>query len=316
MNLFVFLGKIFLPKINVNAQPMGKCVTVAGGHGQGCSDNQLNSPEGLRLVDDETLLIADTGNARIIQWKIGDDKGIVIAGGHGIGNGLNQFKTPTNMLIEKESNSLIICDWGNERLMRWSLLSDTTEGEVLLDNIQCNGIAMDYQGYLYISDTKNHAVIRYRIGEKERTVVAGGNEKGPGLHQFNFPTYLFVDQEQSVYVSDSSNYRVMKWDKDASEGKVVAGGQGRGHGLSQVWYPQGLFVDDASGDLYVTEKTNRRVTRWPKGGGREGTIIVGRHGDRNEANQFAEPRGLVVDRSRNFYVADCQKHRVQGFSLN
>ncbi|CAF1077478.1 unnamed protein product, partial [Didymodactylos carnosus] len=214
--------------------------TVAGGHGQNHGNHQLSKPEGIFFADEQTMIIADSNNARIIQWKIGDDEGTVIAGGHGIGEGLNQLNIPTNMLIDKQTNSLIICEWGNRRVVRWSCLSGTTEGEILFDDIQCNGIAMDHQGYLYISDTEKHEVRRYQMDQKKGTIVAGGNGKGSSLHQFNFPTYLFVDQEQAVYVSDSSNNRVMKWDKHALEGKVVAGNHGRGYNLNQLSYPQGL----------------------------------------------------------------------------
>ena len=31
-------------------------------------------------------------------------------------------------------------------------------------------------------------------------VVAGGNGKGNQLNQLNFPTYLFVNEEQALYV--------------------------------------------------------------------------------------------------------------------
>ncbi|CAF5165940.1 unnamed protein product, partial [Rotaria magnacalcarata] len=36
--------------------------------------------------------------------------GQVVAGGKGAGNGLNQLNGPTDVLIDKETDSLIICD--------------------------------------------------------------------------------------------------------------------------------------------------------------------------------------------------------------
>ncbi|CAF2145682.1 unnamed protein product [Rotaria magnacalcarata] len=88
------------------------------------------------------------------------------------------------------------------------------------------------------------------MGEKNGTLVAGGNGQGDGLNQLNEPTYLFVDRQQNVYVSDQNNKRVMKWDKGAKEGIVVAGGQGKGSALTQLSDPNGLFVDTL-GTLYV-----------------------------------------------------------------
>ncbi|CAF4294896.1 unnamed protein product, partial [Rotaria sordida] len=158
---------------------------------------------------------------------MGDTKGQVVAGGNGQGNRLDQLNQPTDVLIDKETDSLIICDPGNRRVVRWSRRSGTTQGEILIDNIKCCGLAMDDQRYLYISDVEKHEVRRYQIGDKNGTLVAGGNGKGDDLNQFNFPTYIFVDQQQTVYGSDYSNHRVMKWNKGAKEGIVVAGGQGQ-----------------------------------------------------------------------------------------
>ncbi|CAF4756199.1 unnamed protein product, partial [Rotaria socialis] len=124
---------------------------------------------------------------------------------------------------------LIICERWNRRVVRWSRRSGTTQGEILIDNISCWGLAMDKQRYLYVSDVEKHEVRRYQLGEKNGTPVAGGNGQGDGLNQLNVPTFLFVDRQQNVYVSDNNNHRVMKWNKGAKEGIVVAGGEGEGN---------------------------------------------------------------------------------------
>ena len=72
------------------------------------------------------------------------------------------------------------------------------------------------------------------------------------MNQLNWPTYLFVDEEQAVYVSDNNNHRVMKWNKGAKEGMVVGGGQGQGNAFTQLSHPLGFFVD-TSGTLYVVD---------------------------------------------------------------
>ncbi|CAF4181804.1 unnamed protein product, partial [Rotaria sordida] len=171
---------------------------------------------------------------------MGDKNGQVVAGGNGQGNRLDQLDHPSDVLIDKETDSLIICDWNNRRVVRWSRRSGTTQGEILIDNIRCYGLAMDDQRYLYISDYVKHEVRRYQMGDKNGTIVAGGNGKGAGLNQLNYSTYIFVDQQQTVYVSDCDNHRVMKWNKGAKEGIVVAGGQGEGNALTKLSYPNGL----------------------------------------------------------------------------
>ena len=234
-------------------------VTVAGGNGYGNAVNQLDEPHGLDIDDDnQSIVIADWENDRIVEWKIGAINGKVIAGGRGKGNRLDQLYFPTDVLIDKETNSLFIADRWNRRVVRWSQSQDTTQGEVIVDNISCRGLAIDHQRYLYVSDTAKNEVRRYTMGDKNGIVVAGGNGKGNQLNQLNCPTCLFVDEEQAVYVSDRDNHRVMKWKKDAKEGIVVAGRQGQGRVLTQLSYPNGLFVDTSS-TIYVADARNSRV---------------------------------------------------------
>ncbi|CAF4162651.1 unnamed protein product, partial [Rotaria sordida] len=204
---------------------------------------------------------------------MGDTNGQIVAGGNGQGNRLDQLHEPTDVLIDKETDSLVICEWRNRRVVRWSRRRGTIQGEILIDNIVCWGLVMDDQRYLYISDIDKHEVRRYQIGDKNGAIVAGGNGKGAGLNQLNDPSYIFVDQQQTVYVSDYSNHRVMKWNKDAKEGIVVAGGQGYGNALTQLYHPNRLFVDTL-GTIYVADSWNHRVMRWPKGA-KQGTVIVG-----------------------------------------
>ncbi|CAF0963834.1 unnamed protein product [Rotaria sp. Silwood1] len=183
---------------------------------------------------------------------MGNTYGQVVAGGHGSGDRLHQLNGPTDVLIDKETNSLICCDRDNRRVVQWSRHSGTNQGKPLLEHIHCYGLAMDYQGYLYISDEIKHEVRRYQLGHKNGTVVAGGYGKGNNLNQLNEPTYLFVDRQQAVYVSDNENHRVMKWSIDAKEGIVVAGGKGNGDALTQLSYPNGLFID-TFGTIYVAD---------------------------------------------------------------
>ena len=245
--------------ISTNARWSQNGVTVAGGNGYGNAVNQLWLPYGLDIDDaNQSIVIADFENHRIVEWKMGASNGKVIAGGRGYGNRLDQLYNPTDVFIDKETNSLFIADRDNRRVLRWSRRQDTTQGEVIIDNIACRGLAIDHQRYLYISDTEKDEVRRYTIGDKNGIVVAGGNGQGNQFNQLNVATYLFVDEEQAVYMSDNNNHRVMKWNKGSKEGIVVAGGQGYGSALTQLFNPQGLFVD-ASGTLYVVDARNDRV---------------------------------------------------------
>ena len=64
-----------------NARWSQNGVTVAGGNGKGNALNQLYWPDGLDIDDDnQSIVIADTDNHRIVEWQMGASNGKVIAG--------------------------------------------------------------------------------------------------------------------------------------------------------------------------------------------------------------------------------------------
>jgi sugar lactone lactonase YvrE len=289
-------------------------MTIAGGNGQGNQLNQLSDPRGIYVDDDDQcILIADWKNHRIVEWKSGAKMGQVVADGNGEGNRTDQLKEPTDVIVDKKTDSLIIGDFGNRRVVRWSRRNGTN-GQVIISDIDCSRLAMNNNGDLYVSDYKKHEVRRSKIGETNGTIVAGRNGKGNQLNQLNFPTDLFVDEDHSVYVSDSTNHRVMKWLKGAKEGFIVAGGQGQGNRLTQLYFPSGIVVDPL-GSVYVADTRNHRIMCWSKGS-KEGRVIVGGYGQGQQSNQFYYPNSLSFDRQGHLYVIDCWNHRLQKFEID
>ncbi len=298
--------------IHPNAKWQQNGVTVAGGNGQGNGINQLYYAYGLYVDDDQTVYVADQRNDRIVQWKLGATSGQVVAGGNGAGSGAHQLIHPRDVFVDKERDSLIICDYANLRVVRWPLRNGTS-GETMIWNIDCWGLTMDERGSLYATDYRKQEVKRYRRGESEGTLVAGGNGNGADLDQLSCPTYVFVDRDHSVYVSDSDNARVMKWVAGAKQGIVVAGGEGQGNGLTRLNYPNGVVVD-LLGTVYVAEQHSHRIMRWVNGP-TEGSVIVGGNGDGELSNHLNMPMGLSFDRHGNLYVLEHGNHRVQKFNI-
>ncbi|CAF3020805.1 unnamed protein product, partial [Rotaria sp. Silwood2] len=299
--------------IHPNARWQQNGITVAGGNRQGNGINQLSNPCGLYVDDDQTVYVADASNYRIVEWKWGATSGQVVAGGNGQGSGAHQLSNPQDVIIDKERDSLIICDYSNRRVVRWPRRNGTS-GETIISNIYCVGLTMEENGSLYVTDIGKHEVRRYRRGESQGTVVAGGNGSGNRLDQLSFAQYVFVDRDHSMYVSEWGNDRVMKWVEGAKQGIVVAGGQGQGNGLTQLYYPYGVVVDQL-GTVYIADARNDRIMRWPKGA-TQGSVIVGGNGRGEQLNQLNWPFGLSFDRHGNLYVVDYGNHRVQKFNGN
>ena len=273
----------------------------------------LGKPQSIVFVDNQTFLVAAFDNHSIVQYNTNAKERLIAAGGNGNGTRLDQLNQPITVAIDHENDSVIICDAGNRRVVRWSRRNNTRQGEILVENIDCYGLALDQQRNLYVSDIDKHEVRKYQLGDKDGSLIAGGNGAGSNVSQLCGPFYLVVDREQNVYVSDNNNHRVMKWNRNASEGIIVAGGKGKGNFANQSANPDGLFVDN-DGTLYVVENDNHRVTRWHEGA-TQGTVIAGGQGLGEGANKLNHPFGLSFDRQGNLYVADTNNGRVQRFSI-
>ncbi|CAF0826672.1 unnamed protein product [Adineta steineri] len=295
------------PKFNKWKQ---NAITVAGGNGPEEKLNQLSFPLRIFINEKKNVFIADSNNHRIVEWKSNANEGQIIVGGNGYGNRMNQLDYPTDVIIDQQNHSIIIADCNNRRVIQWM----NEIQQILIQNIDCFGLAIDKHGFIYVSDILNNEVRRWKMGEyNEGIVVAGGNGEGDQLNQLSTPSFIFVDEDQSVYVSDQDNHRVMKWRKDVKEGIVVAGGNGLGENLNQLFYPEGVIVDDF-GQIYVVDHLNHRVMRWCEGKD-EGEIVVGGNGQGNQSNQLNGPNGLSFDDEGNLYVADCWNHRIQKFEI-
>lgn len=187
-------------------------------------------------------------------------------------------------------------------------------GQILVSNVDCRGLTIDDNGYLYVSDNINYEVRRYQgLNDGVGTVVAGRNGRGNGLEQFFNPHFISVDRDYSVYVSDYFNHRVMRWDEGAEQGTIVAGGHGEGSSSAQMSRAEGVVVDQL-GAVYVTDRQNHRIMRWSKGS-KQGSVIIGGRGAGSRADQLNFPSGLSFDRNGNLYVVDWGNHRVQKFTI-
>ncbi|CAF1060926.1 unnamed protein product [Adineta steineri] len=285
-------------------------ITVAGGNGQGDKLNQLDCPEGIFIDNDKSVYIADYYNHRIVRWKLNSNTGHIIAGGNEEEQQNNQLFHLRDIVFDKNNNSFIISDAGNRRVIRYFDQNQTNQ-QILISNIDCYGLTIDKNGFIYVSDSQNHEVRRWKQGDEKGELVAGGNGQGNYFNQFSCPRYIFVDEDQSVYVSDRNNDRVMKWKKDAKEGIIVAGGNGRGNSLNQLCSPRGVIVDHL-GQIYIVDSWNDRLMRWCEGD-KEGEIVVGGNGQGNRSNQLNYPSGLSFDNEGNLYVADMENHRIQKY---
>ena len=94
-----------------------------------------------------------------------------------------------------------------------------------------------------------------------QTVAGISGVGGSARSILYYPTAISVMANGSMYILDTSNYRVLKWQVGEPLGYIVAGGAGNGGAFTQIGTSYQLFIDNQF-NVYVSENSNHRVTRW------------------------------------------------------
>jgi len=244
--------------------------------------------------------------------------GFIVAGGNGQGSAANQLNQPMGMHVDNQGN-VYVADAPNHRIQKW-VPGATTGVTVAGGNGQGSaanqlnfpvGVFVDNNGAIYVSDCFNNRVQKWAAGATTGVTVAGGNGMGAAANQLNFAGGLFL-HNGNIYIVDAGNARVQKWATGATSGVTVAGGNGLGTALNQLGTPSmngNLFVD-AGENVFVTEYSNNRVTKWLPGA-TAGVVVCGGNGSGAAANQLNRPTGIAVDNLGGIFVTDANNHRVQ-----
>ncbi len=171
-------------------------------------------------------------------------------------------------------------------------------------------VFVDKNAVVYISDYGNYRVQKWLPGAVAGTTVAGiTGVTGNAANQFEHPYGIQVDPSGDIYVSDWRNHRVQKWAPGATNGVTVVGVTGMGaQALNRLNEATGLFLD-ATGNLYVAESINHRVTKWAPGA-TSGVVVAGTTGSPGAGlAQLNKPLSIWVDHD-TVYIADTDNHRV------
>ena len=85
---------------------------------RGTSLDKLGRPEAVTFDDNQSLIIVDEQNHRVLRWAVGDSAGVVVAGGNGRGSLLSQMAFPSHAAVDKDG-SIVVADTLNDRVVRW-----------------------------------------------------------------------------------------------------------------------------------------------------------------------------------------------------
>src|SRR5437867_2275655 len=190
---------------------------------QGGGDGQFNAPWGV-AVDNKRgyVYVVDSANFRVQKF---DRTGEFIMAWGSFGNADGQFYFCRGIAVDESDGAVYVVDMGNHRIQKFDtstnflpqlLVRWGTKGQEPGQFWNPWGIAVDRDGFVYVTDTGNHRVQKFdRDGNFETQWGGFGGARG----QFNFPYGIAVDRRGSTFVLDSSNFRVQQF-MTADEGEL------------------------------------------------------------------------------------------------
>jgi sugar lactone lactonase YvrE len=120
------------------------------------------------------------------------------------------------------------------------------------------GVFISTDGYLYVADSGNHRIQRFRLIESYGTTVAGA--AAPGTITLSGPTSVILDADQYLFISDYHNHRVVGSGPFGFRCLVGCSGNW-GTTAQNLFYPMGISFD-RYGNLYVADHYNNRIQKF------------------------------------------------------
>jgi sugar lactone lactonase YvrE len=278
----------------------------------GIKDEQRAIINGLNIGHTGEIVITDYLNYRVLRYNETNSTGKVISSAEMIGldnaslftNGvtIGDYYGVLNEGINAVINVSPFADSKNE-----IVFGNNGSGDELNQLKNPQGMTSKYLSsglYMYVADTGNHRVLRFKWSEKIGEVVAGGNGGGSELNQLYNPSNVEVDNDGNVYVADMGNGRIIKWEPNANEGLVV----------SEI-----CGFDIAMDDNYLytsIQGDNPSVYRINKNDKDDIILISGGNGKGSELNQYENPAFIDIDSSGNIFVSDDTNLRIMKISKN
>jgi hypothetical protein len=256
----------------------------------------MSYPTGV-ACGEETILIADSGNGRLLHGTIVEDrtpllKTVIYP----------QLQAPISVDRLSNGNYLVL----DGKLRQIARIDGTTlafQGFVELKDIaEANGavikaFALDATDQIYLLDAFNEQILVLDTSGQFVRLV-----KFP--EQFGFMSDVSVDSSGTIYLVDSVNNQVLAAAPADKEFKILGAPQ-----KDKPGFITGVSSSDTS--LFLVDRRQGRIILV----GFDGSILEHKFGTGFEQGQLRFPTALCLDSDNRLFVADQGNNRVQIFQI-
>lgn len=154
------------------------------------------------------------------------------------------------ILLALFSTSVQAQDWTDGSFTLWNSFGSAGTGDGQFQ--QADGIAVDENGLIYVSDYQLH---RIQVFKADGSFVRKWGTQGSGVNQFENPRGLDIGPDGNLYVCDWGNHRICVYQPD---GTFVRSWGSLGTGDGQFNNPIRISID-GGGSVFVSDYENNRV---------------------------------------------------------
>lgn len=276
----------------------------------GDSSNKFFYPRGVNIDSNGDVYICDTFNHKVKKYN--DEHKYQ----YSTSLGVTQLEPCYPCQVLPLGNGyFVVSDTGNSQLIKYKEFSSSAYIDSHIGKLRNGdkvfsggtGVTVDSSGNVYITDSFNHRVQKFKSsGELLDKWGGNGGNGGPiayGINywQFTTPKQIWHDTTfNNILVADTGNSRIQVFKPD---GTWISN-----FGYYILLFPVGVCTT-SDGSIYVADTGNNRIVKFNpfgyfiKSWGIEGT------GD----GEFRQPCFIASDSQDNIYVVDRVNSRIQKF---
>jgi sugar lactone lactonase YvrE len=121
-----------------------------------------------------------------------------------------------------------------------------------------NGIFVDINFNLYVSDSSNNRIQLFQSGQLNATTRAGYG--APGTITLFYPTSVVLDVDGYLFIVDRNNHRIIGSGPNGFQCVLGCSGAS-GSASNQLYYPQTMAFD-SYGNIFVADTNNGRIQKF------------------------------------------------------
>ncbi|CAF0930536.1 unnamed protein product [Adineta steineri] len=208
-------------------------------------------------------------------------------------------------------------------VLRWNASGITVAGVTGMSGINASqlnnpwGLALTYDGTLYVTDCYNNRVQQFVSGSTVGTTVAGDSNGmfSNMLNSLFLPSKIVLDSNENLYIADGFNNRGLYWTKGSNSGVLIAGTGAPGSALDQLNYTYDIARNWNSDITYVADYQNNRVMGY-RPGNITGFVVAGNNGAGGNYTQLNGPIAIYFDSLTNsILIANFNRHNIVRWTL-